>query len=206
MPAVKEPALIAIIGVGGVVVGAVGGGLVQSALARAERRRAGRAAAVVLRMELHDAEKAISDLRELRAWDEMITDWDAYAAIWALYRDRLASVLNTKAFAKVAAAFACLASLKRSYQRDTLNSFPQRAGTPDAESASVYRHLAGLWGSHQRKAQQPAFDPTDEYLALYLRTVQEAKRIVLKASFRWWEMRHREKALAEQGPPKAPTS
>jgi hypothetical protein len=136
----------------------------------------------------------------------MITDWDAYAAIWALYRDRLASVLNTKAFAKVAAAFACLASLKRSYQRDTQNSFSQRAGTPDAESASVYRHLAGLWGSHQRKAQQPAFDPTDEYLALYLETVQEAKRIVLKASFGWWEMRHRKKALAEQGPPKAPTS
>jgi hypothetical protein len=133
-------------------------------------------------MELHDAEKAISDLRELRAWGEMITDWDAYAAIWALYRDRLASVLRTKAFAKVAAAFGCLASLRRSNERDTQQSRP-----------------AWFW-------RTVAFDPTDEYLALYLKTVQQAKRIVLKASFRWWEMRYRKKALAEQGPPKAPTS
>jgi hypothetical protein len=29
---------------------------------------------------------------------------------------------------------------------------------------------------------------------------------VLKASFRWWEVRRRKKALDEQGPPKAPTT
>ncbi len=205
MPAVQEAVLVAVIGVGGVLVGAVGGGVVQALLARGERRRAGRAAAVVLYIKLHDAEKAVSDLRELRAWGEMITDWDAYAAIWALYRDRLASVLNTSRFAIVAAAFGCLASLKRSHQRDTQNPFPQPAGTPYGESVPVYGHLTRLWRSHQREAQQPAFDPTDEYLALYLKTVQRAKRTVLEASFRWWEVRRRKKALAEQGPPKAPT-
>jgi len=50
--------------------------------------------------ELHDAEKAVSDLRELRDWTQM---------------------LNTSGFAKVAAAFGCLASLKRSHRRDTQN-------------------------------------------------------------------------------------
>jgi hypothetical protein len=87
----------------GVVVGAVASGAVQAALARAERRRDGRNAARVLYMQLHDAEKAVSDLRALRDWAEMITDWDAYAETWAQYRDPLASVLNTNAFAKVVA-------------------------------------------------------------------------------------------------------
>lgn len=205
MLAVEEPVLVAVIGVGGVVVGAVGGGIVQALLARGERRRAGRAAAVVLHIELHDAEKAISDLRKLRDWSEMVTDWDAYAAIWALYRDRLASLLSTSRFAIVASAFGCLASLKRSRQRDTQNPSPQPARAPDAKSAGVYRRRARLWRSHKREAQQPAFDPSDEYLALYLKSVQRAKRVVLKASFRWWEVRRRKNALAEQGPPKAPS-
>src|SRR5262245_59873371 len=60
-------------------------------------------------------------------------------------------------------------------------------------------------GAVKREAQKPPFDPRDEYLALYLKTVQGAKRVVLKASFRWWEVRRRKRALDEQGPPKAPT-
>jgi hypothetical protein len=199
---VKEPALVAVIGVGGVIIGAVGGGVVQALLARGERRRSGRAAAVVLYIELHDAEKAISDLCELRAWGEMITDWDAYAAIWALYRDRLASVLSTSRFAKVAAAFGCLASLKRSRQRDTQNSSPQPLGAPYAQAGRLHGHLRR---SRQAEPRKPPFDPSDEYLALYLKTVQGAKRVVLKASSCWWEVRRRKDALAEQGPPKAPT-
>jgi hypothetical protein len=79
MPTVKEPVLVAVIGVGGVLVGAASSGLVQALLARAERKRDGRNAARVMSMELHDAEKAVSDLRELRDWTQMITDWDAYA-------------------------------------------------------------------------------------------------------------------------------
>lgn len=205
MPPVKEPMLVAVIGVGGVIIGAVGGGIVQALLARGERRRAGRAAAVVLYVELHDAETAVSDLRELRAWEEMITDWDAYAATWALYRDRLSSVLRTSRFAKVAIAFGCLVSLKRSHKRDTQKPLPQPGGTPYAKSVPAYRRLASLRRSGKGETQQPPFDPTDQHLAVYLKTVQGAKRIVLKASFRWWEMRRRKKALAEQGPPRLPT-
>jgi hypothetical protein len=177
MPIVTEPALIAVIGVGGVLVGALASGSVQATLARAERRRYGRNAARVLYMQLHDAEKAVNDLRELRDWAQMITDWDAYSETWAQYRDPLASVLNTRDFAKVAAAFGCLASLSRSHKRDA-------------------RQLGGT----------PGFDPTDEYLALCLKTVQDAKRIALGASFRWWETKERNKALAERGPPSAPAS
>jgi hypothetical protein len=55
MPTVKEPVLVAVIGVGGVLVGAADSGLVQALLARAERKRDGRNAARVLSMELYDA-------------------------------------------------------------------------------------------------------------------------------------------------------
>jgi hypothetical protein len=173
MPTVKEPVLVAMIGVGGVLVGAASSGLVQALLARAELKRDGRNAARVLSMELHDAEKAVSDLRKLRDWTQMITDWDAYAETWAQYRDPLASVLNTSGFAKVAAAFGCLASLKRSHKRDTQNPSPQLAGALYVEGTPVYRRLAGRWPRRKREAQKPpSFDPTDEYLALYLKTVQ----------------------------------
>jgi hypothetical protein len=163
---VKEPVLVAVIGVGGVLVGAASSGLVQALLARAERKRDGRNAARVLSMELHDAEKAVSDLRELRDWTQMITEWDAYAETWAQYRNPLASVLNTSGFAKVAAAFGCLASLKRSHKRDTQNPSPQLAVrcTPRARPSTGVSRAAGGAVSAKRKSR-PLIPPMSTSIA-----------------------------------------
>lgn len=180
MPPVKEPALVAAIGVGGVLVGAVGGGVVQATLARSDRRRDGRNAARLLYIQLHDAEKAVADLRELRDWNEMITDWREYGEKWERYSDALPAVLNTSEFTTVTSAFGCLASLGRSRDGDGQKPRPQPDGTAN-------------------------FGPEDALLGVYLKTVQRAKRIVLNASFRWWEIRAKREALAEQGPPKLPT-
>jgi hypothetical protein len=44
--------------------------------------------------------------------------------------------------------------------------------------------------------EPPTFDPDDELLAIYVANNQAAARILLNASFRWWEIRARKKALA----------
>jgi hypothetical protein len=172
MLAVKEPALVATIGVGGVLVGAVGSGAVQAILARFDRRRGGRDAARVLYLELHEAGMAIHELRPRRDWDEMVTDWESFGTAWAEYRDQVTHVLSTPEFAHVDSAFACMRTLARAWRRDTLKPPP----TP---------------------GQPPNFDPSDEILARYLDVVEGAKRIVLGSSFRWWETRVRREALSE---------
>ncbi|MGD1057074.1 MAG: hypothetical protein ABR992_06615 [Solirubrobacteraceae bacterium] len=167
-----DPALVAAIGAGGVLVGAVGGGAVQSLVARTDRRRAGRIAARVLYTQLHGAETAITDLRPRRDWQNMITDWDAFGVAWDKYRDAVANVLTTPEFAIVDSAFACMASLSRAKTRDL------------AKPAPV--------------AHAPAsFDTPDEILSGYQQTVHRATRIVLKASFRYREVRAKQKALTE---------
>lgn len=155
----------------GLVVGTVASGSVQSYLARADRRRDARSGALLLYMQLHSAKGAVSDLRPRRDWAQMITDWDAYAAAWDKHSEKLAGALNTTRFHVVSAAFGCLASLARSKERDTSQP-PPKPGEP------------------------PNFGPADELLAIYEANIEAAKRITLDASFRWWEYRTREKALA----------
>lgn len=150
--------------------GAVGTGIVQYFLARLDRRRSARDAARVLYLELHEAESAIHELRPRRDWDEMITDWESFGVAWAEYRDQVTHVLNTAEFALVDSAFACMRTLARAWKRDTSKPLPA-------------------------PGQPPPFDPSDEILARYFEVAQRAKRIVLKASFRWWEVRMRKKAL-----------
>jgi hypothetical protein len=169
---VDEPVLVAVIGVGGVLVGAVGSGGVQAYLSRSDRRRDGRHAARVLYMEMHEGELTLLELRPRRDWNNMITDWDAFGVAWAQYRDQLTHVLSTERFAYVDSAFASIATLSRARTRD-LAKAPPPPGSP------------------------PNFDPPDAIVLLYLQVVQRAKRIVLKASFRWWEIWARRRALAE---------
>jgi hypothetical protein len=171
MPAVKEPALVAVIGVGGVLVGAVGSGAVQATVARFDRRRSGRDAARVLAMELHEAEHAIGELRPLRDWKRIITDWDRFEAAWQQYRDQLTHVVTTDEFGKVDSAFACMRVLSRAAKRD-LAEPPPAAGRP------------------------PRFDPSDEILASYFEVVQRAKWIVLATSYRWWEKQAKQRVMA----------
>jgi hypothetical protein len=176
MPAVKEPALVAVIGVGGVLVGAVGSGAVQATVARFDRRRSGRDAARVLYLQLHEGESAIHELRPRRDWGELITDWENFGVAWSQYRDQVTHVLNTPEFALVDSAFACMRTLAQACKRDMSKPSPA-------------------------SGQRPHFDPSDEILAICSEVVKRAKRVVLKASFRWWEVRDRRKALAPPDPP-----
>jgi hypothetical protein len=155
----------------GLVVGAVASGSVQTYLSRADRRRSGRDATRVLYMELHEAEAAIHELRPRRDWGLMVTDWESFGAVWSKYRDRATNVLRTPEFVAVDSAFACMATLARAWKND-LAKMPPGPG------------------------HAPHFDPADKILALYYEVVKGAKRIVLKASFRWWEVRARRKALS----------
>jgi len=174
MLAVDEPVLVAVIGVGGVLVGAVGSGGVQSYLSRADRRRDGRHAARIVFTTMHEAEATILAVRPRRSWEAMITDWESFGLAWSQYRDQLTHVLDTKQFAYVDSAFACMASLSRSRARDLAEAPP--SGAP------------------------PRFNPPDEILGIYLYAVQRAKLIVLEASFRGWQKRARREAVAEQRP------
>ena len=167
----KETALVAVIGVGGLVVGAIGSGAVQATVARFDRRRSGRDAARVLAMELHEAEHAIGELRPLRDWNRIITDWDRFEAAWQQYRDRLTHVVTTDEFGKVDSAFACMRVLSRAAKRDL-------AKPPPAPG------------------QRPHFDPSDEILAKFFQVVQRAKWIVLETSYRWWEQRAKRRVMA----------
>lgn len=171
MRAVDEPALVAVIGVGGILVGAVGSGAVGATVARFDRRRAGRDAARVLAMELHEAEHAIGELRPLRDWSKMITDWDRFEPAWQQYRDRLTHVLTTDEFGKVDSAFACMRVLSRAAKRD-LAKPPPAAGQP------------------------PHFDPSEQILANFFEVVQRAKWIVLATSYRWREKQVKHRVMA----------
>lgn len=90
--------------IGGVIVGAIASGSTQAALARFDRRRSGRAANRILYMQLHNAESAIKDLRKVRRWSGMITDWHAFEKIWEQYREPLALALGTHDFHRVSTA------------------------------------------------------------------------------------------------------
>jgi hypothetical protein len=171
MRAVDEPVLVAVIGVGGVLVGAVGSGGIQAFLARGDRRREGRNAALALYMKLHEAETAIEELRPRRDWDDMITDWTSFEPVWAKNQGGLAHVLSTPDFVLVDSAFAAIASLSRSRERDNAKPPP----------------ILG---------QPPHFDPPDFVLERYGELAQGAKLIVLNAAFRWREKRRRREALA----------
>jgi hypothetical protein len=173
MQAVDEPALVAVIGVGGIVVGAVGTGIVQYFLARFDRRRSGHAAARVLAGELHEAEYATSELLPRRDWSQMITDWDSFESAWQQYRDQVTHVLSTDEFTAVDSAFASMRTLSRAAKRD-LAKQPPAPGQP------------------------PHFDPSEEILARYLQVVQRAKWIVMENSFLWRERESKRRVVANR--------
>jgi hypothetical protein len=122
-------------------------------------------------MQLHNASSAVKDVRELRNWEEMITDWDQYGTAWDRHSEKLAHTLNTLDFHRVSSAFGCLGSLARSKETDLKQSPPS-------------------------PGSKPTFDPTDDILEAYEDAIDRAKAITLKASFGWWEVRARNKALS----------
>jgi hypothetical protein len=99
------------------VFGAASSGSVQAGLAYADRGRSGRSACRLVFVQLHGAQSAVNDLRELRDWDQMITDWEAYGHAWDKYSDAIVQVLDTDDSATIGSAFECLASLGRGSAR-----------------------------------------------------------------------------------------
>jgi hypothetical protein len=156
--------------IAGVVVGAVASGGVQATIASLDRRRAGRAAARLLFMQLQDARKAVADLRVRRDWQMMLTDWPAYDVAWREHSKELALALNdTYDFHHVSTAFACLRSI---------------AGARDLDLKM------------EMAIGEAGFDPSDDTLDGYGRQIARAQEVLLHASFRFWEIRNRRRALA----------
>jgi hypothetical protein len=147
----------ALVGLFGVIAGAVVTGGVQSASAWFDRRLSARSSARLLYMHLHEAQQAIDDLRERQSWEEMITDWTSFGAAWERHCEALARVLRTKDFLLVSSAFACLASLVRARLKDADDPVP--SGAP------------------------PNYTVPDGMLERYRAHVQAAKRPILEAAF-----------------------
>lgn len=147
----------------GLIVGAVASGGVQATLAQWDRNRDARSAARLLYLHLHEAHKAVREIRKYRDWDRMITDWDTYGRAWDTHAEKLARVLDTGTFMAVASAFASLASLARSHAKSAEETVPP--GTPRNFSVS------------------------DDQLTLYEFLVEAAGDMILNASRTRGEMR-----------------
>jgi hypothetical protein len=129
----------ALVGLIGVIAGALVSGGVQSAVSRVDRARDARSAARLLYMQLHEAQQAIEDLQDRQNWFEMITDWTSFGAAWERHCEALARVLRTVDFMYVSSAFACLASLGRARDRDlnTATGWSVPEGTLELYRANV---------------------------------------------------------------------
>lgn len=128
MPTVKEPTLIAVIGLAGVVVGAVGSGVVQALLARLDRNRDARAAARLLWMKLHSADAALRSLQIEEAWLPANLDFAQYMKAWEQRADALSRVLKSRSTLSVDAAFALLDAVAMKKAEDEATAEAQ--GTP----------------------------------------------------------------------------
>jgi hypothetical protein len=152
-----EPAIVALIGVGGVILGAIVSGTIQAAVARFDRRLDARSAARLLYMRLHEGAQAIEELRPRRDWAKMITDWDSFGVAWDKHSEALARVLNTKDFEVVSAAFSGIASLTQARDKDA------------------------------EKPPPAPFIVPDDQLALWAANAAAARDIAHRASFTHWE-------------------
>jgi hypothetical protein len=158
----------AIAGLIGVGVGAVVSGGFQATSASLDRRRVARSSARLIFLQLHDAQAAVEDLRACMSWDSMITEWQAYGLAWEQHAAQIALVLRANECLNIASAFHCLASLARSRAKDAADPVPE--------------------------GQAANFDPSGEVLDNYVRQIQAAKYLSLKAAYSWREHRRGESA------------
>jgi hypothetical protein len=104
-----SPALIGLIGV---IAGALLTGGIQAVVGRNDRRLAARASARLLGMHLDEAREGIVVLHDTSRWDP-VTDWQGFATAWRDNSAALARTLGTVDFLVVARAFANITSLAR---------------------------------------------------------------------------------------------
>jgi hypothetical protein len=147
----------ALVGLIGVIAGAVVTGGVQSASAWFDRRRSARSSARLLYMQLHEAEGVLRELAERRSWEQMITDWASFGMAWERHSEALARVLSTEDFVTVSSAFACLANVAR----------------------------GRVWDAEQPESPSPhaTFTVPNDVLSGYGANVRSARRAILEAAF-----------------------
>lgn len=147
----------ALIGLIGVVAGAIVTGGVQSAGAWFDRRLSARSSARLLYMQLYGAEYALLELAQRRSWKQMITDWTSFGLAWEQHNEALARVLATEHFVTVSSAFACLANISR----------------------------GRAWDTEHPELRDPNtdFSVPEQVLAGYAANVRDARRAVLEAAF-----------------------
>jgi hypothetical protein len=172
----------AVIGLLGVIAGAIVTGGVQLLVAWFDRRRASRAAARLLYMQLWWAHNAIDGLLTDNAWNPHI-DWGRFISAWVELRAGLARVLKTANFMRASAAFTAIEQLSLCRADDMA-----QPGAPSLSPTTL--DLARIYDSH----------------------VQRAKVVLNQASFGWWEWRIRRNLAkksqreAEGRPPRSSSS
>jgi hypothetical protein len=175
MQAMSEPLLVALVGVGGVVAGAIGSGIVQAYLAHLDRRRAARGAARLLFVTLLEARIAMEAVRDLQGWQPASLDWEQYGRVWAEHRKAIARSLNTIDVLAASAAFSNIAriALIREDHRD-----PLPAG-------------ARAWD----------IGPTIRIINRYLPIIAKAEDVIWDAGFTWLEKRREKPTRPTQADP-----
>jgi hypothetical protein len=126
-----------LVGVGGILLGALTSGAVQVWLAARERERSGRAAANLLFTYLAWARAMVDDALTNRAWNAK-TDWNRFIDPWVEQRIALARLLPTDDFRDVAIAFGVIEQLAVISANDRAYPAPG-AFTSNPESERTYR-------------------------------------------------------------------
>jgi hypothetical protein len=171
-----DPLSVAVIGLLGVLAGAVVTGGVQAATARSDRRRVARCSARILTMHFHEARAVLKAIRAARSWEAVRFDWDGFSALWEEHSVSLATALGTSEFLTVAGACRGLDSFAAVRAMD-LRATVSRPTNPRPTIP------------HPTTAQ---FSPTDEILTAVDATVTDAALVVLAASWTLWERLRRE--------------
>jgi hypothetical protein len=161
----------ALIGLVGVIAGAILTGGIQVAVGWFDRRLAARSSARLLYTELHAADEIIGALLETPIWSRMIFDWRQPGAMWEKHREALARVLATDDFLKVSSAFSSIANLAQASELDAQRPASTPMGAP------------------------PRFSVPNDILDLYGTQTETAMRVILKAAYTWWEIRRRKSTL-----------
>lgn len=160
----------ALIGLVGVIAGAILTGGIQATVGWFDRRLSARSSARLLFMEMHIANDAIGELLKNPNWSRMIIDWHEPGMMWEKHREALARVLGTDDFLKVSATFSSIANLARARDLDAERATPSPGGSLP-------------------------FSVPNDVLDSYGTQTETAMRIILKAAYTRWEIRRGKASL-----------
>jgi hypothetical protein len=158
----------ALIGLIGVVAGAMVTGGVQGAGAWFDRRLSARSSARLLYMQLRGAEYALVELAQRRSWEQMITDWTSFGVAWERHSEALARVLATEHFVTVSSAFTCLANIARGRTWDAEHPELREPGTDFSVPENVLKDYAATVRVARRAVLEAAFTRSEKRRGAHL--------------------------------------